>query len=75
MGTIKTRHSEENKMAMTQERKAVTDYDGSVWIEGFREPYTIPLALDDKYRVFDEYPIELFNDRRTVLFPFGRYYL
>lgn len=60
---------------MNHERKAVTDYDGSVWIEGFGEPYTIPLALDDKYRAFDEYPIELFNDRWTVLFPFGRYYL
>ena len=60
---------------MNQERKAVPDYDGSVWIEGFGEPYTIHLALDDQYRAFEEFPIELFNDRWTVLFPFGRYYL
>ena len=60
---------------MNQERKAVTDYDGSVWIRGFGEPYTISLTLDGNYRVYDEYPIELFNDRWTVVFPFGRYYL
>ena len=60
---------------MNQERKAIPDYDGSVWIEGFGEPYAIRLALDDQYRAVAEYHVELFNNRRTILFPFGRYYL
>ena len=60
---------------MNHERKAVPDYDGSVWIEGFGEPYRIRLTLDAKYRASEEFPIELSNDRWAVLFPFGRYYL
>lgn len=57
---------------------ATPDYDGSVWVEDTENSdnnYAIKLALDDKYRCAVSYPVEEFNGKMTINFPFGRYYL
>lgn len=50
---------------------AVPDYDGSVWVEGFGEPFRANIGLSDELRCADSYPIEFFNDKWVIRFPFG----
>lgn len=50
---------------------AVPDYDGSVWVEGFGEPFRANIGLSDELRCAESYPVEFFNDKWVIRFPFG----
>lgn len=55
--------------------EATVEYDGAVLVyDGNKYLYQLPLGLADEYRG-NNYPIEDFNNRKVIRFPFGCYYL